>query len=175
MQSAERVVVGKITAAHGIKGWVKVHSFTEPSDAILDYQGWQVQRGQQLTELEVLASQPQGKGLIVKLKHCDDRNLAESFAGLDISVARSELPQLDAGEYYWSDLIGLSLTNQDGVNLGVLTAFMETGANDVMIVKAPDDDAWQQKERLLPYLPEQVIVSVDLVNRQMKVDWDPAF
>lgn len=173
--SEERVIVGKITAAHGIRGWVKVHSFTDPADAILDYQGWQVQRGASALELEVTDSRQQSKNLIVQLKDCRDRNLAETFVGLDISVARSELAQLDAGEYYWSDLVGLKVINQDGILLGVIGSFMETGANDVLVVDAPADDAWQQKQRLLPYLPDQVVLSVDLANREMRVDWDPAF
>jgi len=173
--SDQRVIVGKITGAHGIRGWVKVHSFTDPMDAVLDYAGWQVQRGDKTLELDVLNSRMQGKGLAVQLKGCDDRNMAETFAGLEISVARTELAQLDTGEYYWSDLIGLTVVNQDGIELGQISSFMETGANDVLVVKAPDNDAWQQKERLLPYLPEQVVLSVDLTTKRMRVDWDPAF
>jgi len=158
-----KVVIGKITGVHGVRGDIKVMPYTQTPKAMADYQPW------------LIGTQPyhpaqvriNGKGLIVKLKGCDDRDVAKTLVGTLIEVERKQLPELTTG-YYWSDLAGLTVTTQNGVLLGKISHLFETGANDVMVVNG-------EKERLIPYRLDEVIISVDLDQGTMVVAWDPSF
>lgn len=109
-----------------------------------------------------------GKGVVVKLEGCNDRDQAAALIGQDIAIERKDLPPAQQDEYYWTDLEGMKVLTVDGVNLGTISHLFETGANDVVVVKG-------DKERLIPYLRDQVIKKVDLDNAEMVVDWDPDF
>ena len=168
------VVLGKLTSPHGIKGWLKVYSYTNPMDSILEYPEWWVRQGETLTGMTVVQGSRQGKGLVVQLKGVDDRTAAEALAQADILMPKESLPELSDDEYYWHELEGLTVFTQSGERLGQVSYLFETGANDVMVVRG-DNDAIDKRERLLPFLPDDVIVEISLEDGRMVVDWDPEF
>ena len=170
----KRSVVGKITSAYGVKGWVKVLSYTEPMDNLLSYRRviWVAEGGQR--ELEVEAGKRHGKGMILKLKGFETPETVRVLCGGLIEVAVEEFPALAEGEYYWHQLEGLKVITTAGQLLGVVDHLMETGANDVLVVRATPESIDQQ-ERLIPYLPDQVVQQVDLEAGCLTVDWEPEF
>ncbi|MCY1265328.1 Ribosome maturation factor RimM [compost metagenome] len=169
----EMIVLGKIVSVHGIRGEVKVYSFTDPLDNLLDYRRWTLRRGTEVRQAELVQGRVQGNVLVAKLKGLDDREVARTYADFEILVPRSELPELDDGEYYWSQLEGLKVIDQNGQLLGTIDHMLETGANDVMVVK-PCAGSLDERERLLPYT-EQCVQAVDLAAGEMRVDWDADF
>ncbi len=169
--------VGRITTVHGVKGWVKIHSDTAPRENILQYKPWWLKTRHGVKAVEIDDGQVHGQGFIAHIKGVDDRDLAREYCQVDIAVERSQLPELAADEFYWHELEGLSVISEyegQTVRLGTVDRLMETGANDVLLVKG-DSDSIDQKDRLIPYLPDQVIRSVDLDANEMVVDWDPEF
>ena len=163
------VTLGRVSSFYGVRGWVKIHSDTDPRDNILSYSPWYLNRGKGWEACELEGGRAHGKSVVVKLPGCEDRDAAAEWMGAVIAVRRDQLDdQLDDGEYYWADLEGLEGVTTEGVVLGRLDHLFETGANDVMVVKG-------DRERLLPYLWEQVVKDVDLEHRRMVVDWDPEF
>jgi 16S rRNA processing protein RimM len=159
------VVMGKVVGAQGILGWVKVQTFTEYLDSLLDYGTWYVGNEQEWRPLEVLeANVHGGRVLIAKLQGILDRTAAEKYKGLLIAVPRAELPEKEEGEYYWSDLIGLMVENLAGEVFGMVDSLLETGANDVLVVKG------ESGEKLIPFIAS-VIQQVDLKNKKIRVDW----
>lgn len=169
----ELIVLGKIFSVHGVRGEVKVYSFTDPLDNVLDYPRWTLTRDGEVKQVEVASGRVQGKFLVVKLKGLDDRDVARTYAGFEIRVPESELPELEEDEFYWHQLEGLSVINQDGQLLGKVDHLLETGANDVMVVK-PCTGSLDDRERLLPYT-EQCVQAIDLDVGEMRVDWDADF
>lgn len=170
----QHVVLGRLTSPHGVKGWLKVYSYTSPAQGIFDYPIWVLSVQGQRQSRRLLDARPQGKSLVVRLEGIDTRELAEQWAGAEVSIEKTALPELDSGEYYWHQLEGLEVETRDGVKLGRVDHLFETGANDVLVVK-PSEGSLDDRERLLPFLPDDVIVQVDLAGRLMIVDWDPAF
>ncbi|AVI61449.1 ribosome maturation factor RimM [Halomonas sp. GFAJ-1] len=168
------VVLGKLTSPHGIKGWLKVYSYTSPMDSILQYPEWWVRQGETLTKMTIVQGRRQGKGLVVQLKGIDDRTAAEALAQTDVLMPKEALPTLPDDEYYWHELEGLTVFTQSGERLGQVSYLFETGANDVMVVRG-DNDAIDKRERLLPFLPDDVIVEISPENGRMVVNWDPEF
>lgn len=169
----EMIVLGKIVSVHGIRGEVKVYSFTDPLDNLLDYRRWTLRRGNEVRQAELVQGRVQGNVLVAKLKGLDDREIARTFAEFEILVPRSELPVLDDGEFYWSQLEGLKVIDQNGQLFGILDHMLETGANDVMVVK-PCAGSLDDRERLLPYT-DQCVQAVDLEAGEIRVDWDADF
>ncbi len=167
-------MVGRITSVFGVKGWLKVYSYTDPRDGILNYRHWTLVQDGKRVSAELEEGRRQGQGIVARLKGINDRDIARSYAGAEVRVPRSELPDLPAGEYYWYQLEGLVVFTVEGERLGFVHHMIETGANDVVTVRA-DDASIDQRERLIPYLPEQVVKEVDLAERRMVVDWDPEF
>lgn len=163
-----KIVLGKITGVHGIKGEIKIMPYTQPPEAIAEYQPWQLERthGPNQT-LSVAQLRRQGEGLVVKLQGYDDRDESKTLVGGFITVDREQLPVLEQG-FYWADLIGLQVKTVNGVDLGKVDYLFETGSNDVMVVIG-------ERERLIPYRLNDVVVEVDLANMTMIVDWDPEF
>ncbi|QIB66857.1 ribosome maturation factor RimM [Kineobactrum salinum] len=169
----ERIVIGRITGCHGIKGWVKVHSYTEPQENFLAYSGWMVQRRGGLQAVEFDAGRRQGKGLVAHIKGVDDRNQAELFQGLEVSVEGGQLPALEEGDYYWRQLQGMQVwcgPEDEQVLLGTVDYLIETGANDVLVVKACEG-SYDQRERLVPWLPGSTVTRVDKQAGRIEVDW----
>ena len=167
------IVLGKIYSVHGVRGEVKVYSFTDPIDNLLDYPRWTLRRDGQSRQVDLASGRLQGKVLVVKIKGLDDREEARSFAGYDICVPRSLLPALDDGEFYWLQLQGLKVIDLQGQLLGKIDHLLETGANDVMVVR-PCAGSLDDRERLLPYTA-QCVQSVDLQAAEMRVDGDADF
>ncbi|HSH56868.1 MAG TPA: ribosome maturation factor RimM [Halomonas sp.] len=172
----DHVVLGKLTSPYGVKGWLKVYSYTSPMEGILDYPEWVVRQGETLTRCRLVQGRRHGKGLVARLEGCDSREAAETLAGAEIMLPKAELPELGSDEFYWHELEGLRVVTRDGSVLGRIDHLFETGANDVMVVKGGlEADAIDTRERLLPFLPEEVILEVDLEDGVMCVDWDPEF
>ena len=176
-----RIVVGKITGLYGIKGWVKVQSYTTPPENLFAYQPWYLADPLKQTEkpAKPLQVRPHGKGYVAHLEGLDDRDSASACCSHLITVDSKALPDLPQGEYYWQQLIGLRVLSVYGktpdkpVLLGQITGLMETGANDVIIV-GPCESSLDQRERLLPYV-ESFILEVYMAAGTMLVDWDPEF
>lgn len=164
----ERVLVGRISGLYGVRGWVRVYSDTEPRDNILRYTPWLVARAGGWVETAVLEGRRHGKGIVARLDGIADRDQAAALLGAEVAILRDQLPVLARGEYYWSDLIGLAVVNREGIGLGRVEHLMETGSNDVLVVRG-------ERERLIPYLPEDVILEVDRAEGILRVDWDPEF
>lgn len=172
----DHVVLGKLTSPYGVKGWLKVYSYTGPMEGIIDYPEWVLRRGESLERRRLLQGRRHGKGLVAQLAGCDSREAAEALAGAEILLPKVELPALEADELYWHQLEGLRVVTREGSVLGRVDHLFETGANDVMVVKGSlAADAIDARERLLPFLPEEVILEVDLAKGVMTVDWDPDF
>ncbi len=166
--------IGQVHAANGLKGWVWVYSYTDPMANIFSYSPWYVRESGQLKPVKVAEWREQGKGLVMRLDGVTDRTAAEALRGLDLWAPRASLPVLDSGDYYWSDLLDLAVYTVEGRRLGLVHSLMETGSNDVLVVRG-DADSPDRLERLIPWLPGQVVVSVDQAARRIVVDWDPDF
>ena len=167
------LVVGKITGCYGIKGWVKIHSYTEPPENFLEFGHWMLQRRGAVEPIEFDSGRRQGRGLVAHIAGVDDRTLAEAYKGLEVAVAGDSLPQLEEGEYYWRQLQGLQVwctEDENRVLLGTVDYLIETGANEGLVVKASDDSI-DERERLIPYLPGDVVTRVDLDEAIIEVEW----
>ena len=162
------LVMGRIAAPYGVKGWIHVTPYTELPENLLHYSTWYINRHGKWQAVDVVSGKRHGKGLVVQLKACTDRDAAAALRGADIGIYRSQLPSVNTGEYYWSDLVGMQVIAKDDRVLGRLDHLFETGANDVMVVKG-------EQEYLVPYIEGQVVESVDLEAREIRVDWDPDF
>ena len=176
-RDASETVLGKVTSPFGIKGWVKVYSYTSPADGILDYTTWTLVSpagAGPRRVVKVVEGRRQGKILAVRLEGVSERDQAETLRDCEIRVSTDQLPALPEGEYYWHQLEGLAVINQDGQRFGVVDHLIETGSNDVLVVQ-PDGASMDQQTRMIPYLPEQFVVRVDLDAGEIHVDWDPDF
>jgi 16S rRNA processing protein RimM len=168
-----RVVVGTISGLYGVKGWVKVHSFTSPPDNILAYRPWFLARSGQKSGsddqlaggIDVRDGRVHGKGLVVQFGGIDDRDAAAQWVGAEIQVDRECFASAEAGQFYWADLIGLTVLGTDGGELGAVDSLLETGANDVLVVVG-------DRRHLVPFVFGSVVTEVDLELRRITVDWD---
>ena len=145
---------------------MKIHSLTEPREAIFDYQPWLL--GDSREEVRVSQGKKHGNRLIALFENIDDRDAAEKLVNRPIAVYREQLPESEEGEFYWTDLEGLAVELADGTPLGTIDRMMATGANDVMVVKG-------ERERLIPFVLERYVQRVDLEHGVVVVDWDPEF
>ena len=165
-QEHRRIVLGTIAGPHGTHGWVRIRSSTDPPENILRYAPWQVERNAGWLPVGVAEGRVQGRGVIARLDGCHDRDAALGYRGCEIAVERSRFPDAEDGEFYWADLVGLRVATTGGVDLGEVGRMMETGANDVMVVRG-------EGERLIPFLPGTVVHSVDVERGAIVVDWHP--
>ncbi len=171
-EGSRLIVLGKVSAPLGLQGWSKITSYTEPPEGILEYKQWSVVKNGSPKTLDVVRSKPHGKFIAVKFEGVDDRDSAALLTHSEVVVTREQLPEADDG-FYWADLIGLkvntlAVNGQGAVPLGVVDSIMETGANDVLVVKG-------DKERLVPWIEDEVIIDVNLSEGTITVDWDPEF
>lgn len=157
------IVMGHVRAPYGVRGWVHVAVYTEFIDSLLDYPAWWLNCGGGWQEFQVLDAHVQGKGLVAHLQAVGDRDAAQALRGCEVGVPREQLPAPDADEYYWQDLIGLKVINLQDEVLGRVADLMETGANDVLVVR-------NGTERLIPFV-DAVVRSVDLEAGLVRVDW----
>jgi 16S rRNA processing protein RimM len=164
-----KIIIGHIGAPYGLKGWVKVQSFTDPKSNICAYsQGWLQYPAQKTWEPYQASTKQLSKAILFKFPDYDDPETARELTGTVLAVERQALPKLQANEYYWSDLEDLTVITKSGLVLGSIDHFIPTGANDVMVVKKANT------LRLIPYI-DPVVVKVDLVRGELLVDWDPEF
>jgi len=166
--------VGHLSTPYGIKGWVWVHSLTEPMGNVFEYGPWYLCRAGRFEQAEVAEWRTQGKGVVARLKGCDDRNAVEGLRNVEVWVPKDVLPVLGDDDFYWSELQDLDVYNTEGAYFGQVHGMMETGSNDVLVVRACAGSIDSQ-ERLIPWLPEQVVKNVDKAARRITVDWDADF
>ena len=160
--------MGRVSGVYGVRGWLRVRSDCEPAEQLLAYSPWQLKTATGWRSHLLEDGKAHGPGLVAKLVTVDDREQARELVGADIAVDRSQLPALAQDEYYWNDLIGFGVVTRDGEELGRVTGLMQTGANDVLVVNG-------ERERLIPFIREQVVLAVDAEARRIEVDWDPEF
>jgi len=162
------IEVGKVIGAFGVKGWIKVHSYTASPGNILKYLPWTLDIRGSKNPVELVEGLLQSSVVVAKLKGYDDRTQAEALKNSRILAPRSVLPALFDGSFYWDDLIGLSVLTCGGYSLGRVSRLMETGANDVMVVAG-------DRERLIPFVVDVYVKHVNLEAGCITVDWDPDF
>jgi 16S rRNA processing protein RimM len=160
------VLLGRVAGVHGLQGWVKVFSETEPRENILTYSPWYL--GAFAQPRDVLGGRRQGKGLVARLAGCSDRDRAAGLVGMEIAVRRDQLPPATADEFYWTDLEGLRVEAESGETLGRVHHLFSTGANDVLVVRG-------SRERLVPFVWGTVVADVDFERGLISVRWDPDF
>jgi 16S rRNA processing protein RimM len=157
--------MGRIGAPFGIKGWIKIQPYTGALDSLAGYDIWQIGQNGDWQEFSLEEAAVHGDGLIAKLAGIDDRDQAFALSGSEVAVNREELPAPADNEFYWNDLIGLTVVNRQGVNLGKVAGLMETGSHDVLVVRG-------ERERLIPFA-DAYVAGVDLPGRRIEVEWGP--
>ena len=160
------VVLARVSGLFGVRGWVKLHSYTEPRHGVLQYRDCFLLSEGRTEAARIEEGQRHGKAVIVRFAGIEDRDQAAGLVGLDIAVSREALPELEAGSYYWTDLEGLEVRHQSGKVLGTVDHLIETGANDVLVVRSGD------RETLVPFVIERVVKAVDLEAGVIEVDWE---
>jgi 16S rRNA processing protein RimM len=161
------ITVGKLGAAFGVKGWLKVHSFTENIDNILGYSPWYLSCNKKdWAPITIEDGRNHSNGIIVKFKDINTPEKARLLTGYMIAISRSQLAVLKKDEYYWTDLEGLTVINKDGSTLGKITHLIATGSNDVLVVNNGE------YELLIPYLLNNTVLNVELEKSVIYVDWD---
>ena len=168
----DMLLLGKVSGVFGVKGWVKLFSYTSPKQQIVKYapvylqtkQGWQI--------ANILKGHKQGKGVVAQLEGIDDRDQAFHLIGTEIGIKHDQLPKLSGSSYYWTDLEGLSVITKDDVELGTVDWLFDTGGNDVLVIKPRHKDG---KKHMVPWIENDVVLSVDLEKARVIVDWDPDF
>jgi 16S rRNA processing protein RimM len=163
------VLVGKIVGVSGVRGEIKLESYTEPRTSIFGYQPWRLRSAAGEREISGCRGREQGKGVVATLPGIEDRDAAMPLVGIEIWVRRSALPRSKEGEYYWADLEGLEVDTVEGAKLGRVSHLVATGANDVLVVIDG------KRERLIPFVLEDFVKAVDFESGRITVDWDPAF
>ena len=166
-ENNKKLLVGKINGFFGLQGWVKVFSYTDPRTNILNYSPWSVKVDGNFQSIDITSGREQSKTIVAHIKGIDNREDSQKFIGQDIYINKEQLPELTQGEYYWHELIGFDVINKDEERLGTVDYFVETGANDVLVVKG-------KKEYWIPYI-EPFLVSIDSKNNKILVDWDKDF
>ena len=193
-ETSEKVILGRITGVYGVKGWVKVFSHTDPMEAIVDYSPWYIraagrrpdqQNQAPWTRVQLKAGKRHAKTVVAKFEHCNDRDAAMAYVGTEIAIELEQLESLkEKNEYYWRDLIGLSVINQQNIELGVVKSLLETGANDVLVVVSEIESAETSetegsrveiRERLIPWTMNNAIIAVDQEQGIIRVEWDADF
>jgi 16S rRNA processing protein RimM len=159
------VVLGRIGAPFGVQGWVKVNSYTDPSDGIVNFGSWELVRAGRSERRAVLEWKRSGRSLAVRLEGVNTREAAQALTGCEVQVDRSALPPIAPGEFYWHDLMGLEASTPDGVPLGHVDGILDLPAHPVLILAG-------DRERLVPLVPER-LVTVDLEAGRVTLDWHP--
>ena len=166
MKSGKKILVGKISNPHGIKGWIKVISFTDPIENILSYKKWTISDNETEKTYCLEDSRIQGNKIVIKLEGVNNRDDADLLKNLQIEINRSDLPKLEENSYYWEDLVDFNVIDIKGMHVGKVDSLFRTGSNDVLVIIN------ETKERLLvPFIMEEVIKYVDLAKELISIDW----
>ncbi len=167
-QQPKWVTLGRVSGVFGVKGWLKVQSYTDPRDNIVGFDVWTLRLNGVDRAFEVEDGHGQGGGVVAKLRGIDDRDVARDWAGAEILIPRAQLPPTEAGEFYWADLEGLEVRTTAGTTLGKVAYLFATGSNDVLVLDG-------SPERLIPFVLGSVVKQVDLAAELIVVDWSPDF
>jgi len=162
--SADTVVMGRISGLFGVQGWVRIFDYCRQRGDILGYDTWLLRQGNEWNEVRLVAGRLQANNVVAQLEGCIDRETARTLIGSEISIRSDQLESPADGEFYWQDLKGLTVLNMAGETLGVVADLLETGANDVLVVKG-------ESELLIPYTTVTVD-QVDLKDRHIRVHWE---
>ncbi len=165
------IAIGKLGSAYGVRGWLRVHSYTDPVDNIIDYTHWHTKIRGQWHTLPLEGCKRHGKHILVKFSDCDSPEQAKLRVNQEVWIERELLTPTEEDEYYWSDLIGCEIKTTDGTSLGIVDHMIETGSNDVFVIEATKKG---DKRHLIPHT-KGVITSVDIANKQITADWDPDY
>ncbi len=163
-----QIIVGRLGGAHGVLGWMKIMSYTRPKENIFTYSPWLIHVNNTWQEIEIEDSQQRGERLLVKMSGIENPEEARNYLNCDIAITREQLPELENGKYYWHDLVGLEVFNQDQVSLGMISNITETGANDVLVINKVGEN---KNNILIPLVMDVYVKQVDLVAKTMQVDW----
>ena len=166
MNDQQKVVIGYVLSPHGINGWLKVISYTDPIDNFFAYKKVFINKESEYLSYEIDDSTASGKTIRIKLSGIDDRNQSDELAKCEILVNREDMPELSSDSYYWTDLMGFDVKSENDLSYGLLDSFIETGSNDVMVVISSND------RKLIPFINNDVVKSVDLENKVIVVDWN---
>jgi 16S rRNA processing protein RimM len=185
MPAEDMVVVGRLGSPYGVRGWLHLQSFTTPTDNLMQYQPWFMQALNSETvktrtlnvprwvPLADTKCRPHKKGFVVQINGITDRDSAAANSGRLIAVERAVLPPVEAaGEIYWRDLVGCTVTTDTGVELGQVAYLLETGAHDVLVIG--DAAGNKQDQVLIPFVAEYVL-DVNANDRRVTVNWDPSW
>ncbi|VEB35107.1 ribosome maturation factor RimM [Legionella cherrii] len=162
------IVIARFGRPHGVKGFVTVHSFTEPRDNVLKYTNWHAFINNKWQPIKLLRAEVQTKSIIAQIEGYPERESVAHLTNIEIAVQQEQLETLKPGEYYWHQLIGMNVINQKGQSFGTVTEIIPTGANDVLVVEG-------NKRHLIPYLLDQFILDIDTNQQLITVDWDMDF
>lgn len=160
--------IAQLKKPYGIKGWLWVFSETDNHEDIFSMQPWWMKTATGMKPLTVTSWRQQGTGIVAQFEQVPDRNVAETMNGVTVWV-EDVLPETAADEYYWSDLVGMRVVNDQDEYLGDITEMFETGAHDIMRVAATSDSL-DGEERLIPW-HKQTVLQVDMTNKTVTVDW----
>ena len=177
VSASDVVVIGRLASVYGVKGWLKVRSYTEPSENLFKYQPWLLNTPDGLRSFLIDQWHGHNKGFVVKIAGVDNRQQAEFLCNLDVGIEKTHLSPLETGQYYWYQLQGLRVVsrfNNDESYLGTVKELIRTGSNDVLVVKG-DSDSIDKRERLIPYVTTQYVKIVDIDGGVVYVEWDPEF
>ena len=166
--SERRILIARMSGAFGVSGEIKCQSFADPPAQLLKYKPLLMRFNGQERIIEQLKGRTTAKGLVVRLDDITDRDAAQALYGAELWVSRSQLPKAKPGEYYWVDLEGLRVVNREAVEFGTVSHLFETPANPVLVVEG-------ERERLIPFLLERFVDSVDFETGVITVDWDADF
>ncbi len=163
-------MLGRVLGAFGIQGWIRIRPFTDNLDSLLEQNEWILRRADLTKAVRVEEAKAHGAFVLARLAALTDRGDAEEWRGWDVTVPRDRLPEPAAGEYYWSDLIGLAVVNRSGLELGQVAGLIEAPAHDVLRV-ATGKDGEKGGEQLIPFV-EPIVYAVDIGARRITVDWE---
>lgn len=166
------VLVGHVSGAYGIQGWVRIRPYSEDADALLHAKTWWLDKPA-MRDVDVMQVKAHGEDVVASLVGVADRNAAEALRGATVQVRRSHFPVLDNDEFYWVDLIGLQVQNLSGELFGTVADLMDNGAHPILRVQsaAPVEDGGKPKEWLIPFV-DQFIKTVDQAEKKIVVDWE---
>ena len=167
MTDQRKVVIGRVSSPHGVRGWVKILSFTDPIENIFSYKSIFLEKGNEYLPFEIEDYSTNGKIVRIKLKGVDDRDQSEAVSNCEILIDREELPEISSDSYYWTDLLGFEVRTEVNECIGLLDSFFETGSNDVMVIVGENNS-----RKLIPFINIDVVKNVDIESKVIIVNWN---
>lgn len=170
------VLVGYISGAYGLNGWVRIRPYSADADALLHAKTWWLDKPA-LHDVAMMQSKIHTGDVVAQLMGVADRDAAEALKGATVQIPRSCFPALSDDEFYWVDLIGLEVENLQGVRLGQVSDMMDNGAHPILRVAVASTSAEEldakaaPQELLIPFV-DQYVVTVDRTAKKITVDWE---